>query len=549
MFITKYYVGGAILAFLLAYYSSHWYFFAMFAWIGLSLSFVSAAYILKTPRIFRKKQNGSIPIYIRWVFIPFLLAIDLYNAWVRKHDKVPAIQQIEDNLFLSCRLFPSDIDELQHLGVKGILDVTAEFDGLDWTAESNDLAYLNVPVLDHQSPTEEDLVNAVNWIENHRRANRGVAVHCALGRGRSVLVVAAYLLCKYPQMSVEQALEKIQGVRSTARLNNLQMRSLRKIHNNGKLSLQERAWIIANPVSGGGKWVENKQEITERLSAYLQIKVVETTEQTSARELAKQAIEQGASTLIACGGDGTLTEVASQVVGTDKTLGIIPLGTANALAHALFGTRSKIVPIEDACEHITSGNVIKIDTAQCNDKLTLLVVGLGFEQKMIESADRNQKNDSGQLAYLKGLWQAIDLNQTMTLNIEIDDQPEQELHTSSLIIANAAPFTTVLAQGGGQPDFRDGLLDLTWLPVVESTSEHIISLSELALSGLSEDFTPESVKHCTARRIRIRSTSSISYVIDGENYSDDQLEIHVNPSSLNILAPNLDPQVEQESTE
>lgn len=180
MFIVKYYLGGALFALWLAYVSTSLFIAIPLIWIALSLVTVSSAYALQKPAIFRKKQDGSIPFYIRWLFIPFLLGAQLYNAWSRKHDKVPAIQQIDDDLYLACRLFPSDIEYLQEMNVKAILDVTAEFDGLDWTATSEDLAYLNVPVLDHQSPTEEDLISAVNWIENQRRANRGVVVHLSL---------------------------------------------------------------------------------------------------------------------------------------------------------------------------------------------------------------------------------------------------------------------------------------------------------------------------------------------------------------------------------
>ena len=110
MFIVKYYLGVAILAFAALFLSNDIYFKVIFAWIGLSLSLVSLAYLFDLPWIFRKKSNGSIPFYIRWIFIPFLLGSQLYNAWARKHDKVPAIQKIEQNLFLACRLFPSDID-------------------------------------------------------------------------------------------------------------------------------------------------------------------------------------------------------------------------------------------------------------------------------------------------------------------------------------------------------------------------------------------------------------------------------------------------------
>ena len=57
-------------------------------------------------------------------------------------------------------------------------------------------------------------------------------------------------------------------------------------------------------------------------------------------QLAKEAIETNPDVVIACGGDGTVTEVAGVLVNTDCKLGIIPLGTANALAHVLMGIQS-----------------------------------------------------------------------------------------------------------------------------------------------------------------------------------------------------------------
>ncbi|WP_416306058.1 diacylglycerol kinase family protein [Neptunicella sp. SCSIO 80796] len=537
MFIVKYYLAGALSALFIAFIIPNWYIALLLGWIGLSLSCVSAAYLFSTPQLFRKKQNGSIPIYIRWLFIPYLLGIHFYNMWARRTDKVPPIQKVKHNLFLACRLFPSDIDELTQLGVKAILDVTAEFDGLDWTAQSEDLAYLNVPVLDHQSPSQTELLKAVNWIENQRRAGKGVVVHCALGRGRSVLVVVAYLLSKNINLSVTQALKNVQGVRRTAGLNKFQLKALNKIHQKKHLDLRDQAWIIANPVSGGGKWTENKEEIEQRLSPFLQLKMVETTKETSARQLARQAINSGATTLIACGGDGTLTDVAQELVNTDLTLGIIPMGTANALAHVLLGSNSKIMPIEVACDNIIEHTVRRIDTANCNGQLLLLVVGIGFEQQMVELANREEKNQFGQLAYLQGLWQAMNLNHSMTFDIQIDDQDKQQIEACSLVIANAAPFTTVLAQGGGEPDIEDGLLDVTWLPPSAGIGENMFSLSELALSGLSTEYRSEHVKHMHARKIHIESDRTIHYVVDGETYSAEKLVIKVNPTSLNVLAP------------
>ncbi|MCP4057761.1 MAG: hypothetical protein GY738_10690, partial [Pseudoalteromonas sp.] len=188
-------------------------------------------------------------------------------------------------------------------------------------------------------------------------------------------------------------------------------------------------------------------------------------------ELAKQAIKDKPDIIIACGGDGTVTEVASVLVNTQCKLGIIPMGTANALAHVLMGISSKIIPVEQACDLIIDGQTQTIDTAYCNDELMLLLAGIGYEQSMVEKADRDSKNESGQLAYLSGFFQAFSEQKAQTLYVTLDDNQMQEVNTNSFIVANAAPFTTLLAQGGGQPDHEDGLLDINWLlPSDENTT-------------------------------------------------------------------------------
>lgn len=536
MFIVKYYLGGAILAFAALLLSSDIYFKVIFAWLGLSLSVVSLAYIFDLPWIFRKKTNGSIPFYIRWLFIPFLLGSQLYNAWARKHDKVPAIQEINQQLFLACRLFPSDIDYLRKMGVTAILDVTAEFDGLDWSAKNEQLDYLNLPVLDHKSPHPQELVKAIHWIENHISTSNAVVIHCALGRGRSVLVMAAYLLSKNKSLTVAQALEKIQGIRSTAGLNKAQLRALLQFKKDGLFNLQPPIWLIANPVSGGGKWLENKKEVIERLSPYYVINLLVTTKETSAANLTQRAIKSGAKIIIACGGDGTLTEVAGELVQTDITMGILPMGTANALAHVLFGFSTKLIPLSIACDVIIAGKVEQVDSAKCNENLMLLLVGLGFENKMITNANREEKDDGGQLAYLQAFWQAVNHNEILSLHVQIDDLPIKTVETTSLVVANAAPFTTILAQGGGQPDIKDGLLDVTWISPQQNMTSNMLSLAELALSGLSDQAVPVQSKHIFAKKITISADHQLEYVIDGEIFSASSLHIEIMPKSLNIFS-------------
>ncbi len=194
--IKYYYTLGAFIALCLCIAIPNVVLQMAFGWVALSLGLVSSAYWFNSAGVFRKSQDGSIPWYISWSFVPFLMGCQAYNAWARKHDKVPAIQKIDKQLYLACRLFPNDVEQLKREKIGAILDVTAEFDALEWTLVDENIEYLNIPVLDHSVPTVAQVNQAVNWLHNQVRKGNNVVVHCALGRGRSVLMLAAYLVCR-----------------------------------------------------------------------------------------------------------------------------------------------------------------------------------------------------------------------------------------------------------------------------------------------------------------------------------------------------------------
>ncbi|MDF5451932.1 diacylglycerol kinase family protein, partial [Vibrio parahaemolyticus] len=199
------------------------------------------------------------------------------------------------------------------------------------------------------------------------------------------------------------------------------------------------------------------------------LSIHQTTTNLSAEQLTQQAKESGAKQIIVAGGDGTVTEVASQLVDTDLKLGIVPLGTANALCHVLYGVGAKFSPVEKACEALLGGHCQRIDTADCNQRLILLVLGIGLEQKMIEHAQREEKNVFGQLAYLTGFFNAVVAEETQALTVSLDaptedgnhDNNTQTLEVHSFVVANIAPFSTLLAQGGDAPQPDDGKLHIT----------------------------------------------------------------------------------------
>ncbi|WP_153448244.1 diacylglycerol kinase family protein [Vibrio algicola] len=537
MFVTKYYIVASVFFYLLALLCPNFWLSLPLAWIALSLSVVSIAYLCNFPHLFRKKPNGVIPNGIQLVLAPFLIGVHYYNYWARHHDSVAPIQRIDPQLYLARRLFSKDLEELKAQGISSILDMTAEFHGLESRKAEKDFHYFNLPVLDHKVPSKRQLLKALDWMDVQLASSRKVVVHCALGRGRSVFVLAAYLLRRYPQLSIDEVMKKIKNIRNTANLNKEQMTMLQQLHNENALVADKTVWMIVNPVSGGGKWATYKDEILEKITAKYHVEIRETTPDISATQLAKQAIQANAQMIIAGGGDGTVTEVASQIIHTDIVLGILPLGTANALCHVLYGIENKIIPVETACGAILDGEITQIDSASCNEDLILLVAGVGFEQQMIEFAEREEKNNDGQMAYLKGLWGAISNNNTLTLDLTLDGESQKNVEVSSLVIANAAPFTTLLAQGGGEPDLQDGILDITYLPSNESVTGRLLSLSELALSNFLPTAEPMGFVHKQAKQVMVSSDEVFKYVIDGELYESNKLTINVQPRSLNVMVP------------
>nr|WP_320010734.1 diacylglycerol kinase family protein [uncultured Desulfobulbus sp.] len=525
----------ALLALIIAFKVHGALLLVLMGWIAVSFLLVSLAYFSNMPKVFRKKSNGRIPLWAKVAFIPFLLTIHLYNRWARAFDKVPSIQKIDPRLYIGDRLTAGDAEIISQQQIKAVLDLTAEFEALDWELFSQDVAYLNIPILDHSIPHISDVHRAVLWIHNQQQHNGPVLVNCALGRGRSALVVAAFLLSLPEKRDIAEVLEKLRSIRQTVRLNRRQLHFLRSLAIQEQLDTTPQAWIIANPVSGGGKWQQFRPELLAELSNHYRLHIHETSKDLSAKTLAARAVSTSAEAVIACGGDGTVSEVASQLIHTKIPLGIVAAGTTNALAHVLMGVKAKLLPVETACDSILENTTKEIDTAQCNGHLVLLLAGIGFEQRMIEMADREAKNEFGQLAYLHGFWQAIQNSQNLQVTLTVDEDAPFTITTNSLVVANAAPLTTILAQGKGSPNHLDGLLDVTWIDAEKTQGEHLSSLLELALSGVLDLPSGESIRHLHAKKISLAVEPKCNYVIDGEVFAPEDLEISINPRSLRVF--------------
>jgi methylglyoxal synthase len=291
------------------------------------------------------------------------------------------------------------------------------------------------------------------------------------------------------------------------------------------------AHLIFNPISGGGNYRQDLDLIKELLEPHLHLEVHLTSPDISPQELAQEAISQEADWIIASGGDGTVSAVAGAVIGTKIPLGVIPRGTANAFAMALG-----IGQIRRACEIILAGKTRIIDAAYCNGLPLILLAGIGYEAETIEKADREAKNRWGSLAYIMAGWQQLDEQKLFEAKIEIEGKIET-FQAGAITIANAAPATSVLAQGIGEVIANDGLLDITIATVENKLQAVTTMLSMLGAALIKTSTERPNVVHLRSRKLKIAAIPPQKVVLDGEIIGNTPLEIECIPQSLTVFAP------------
>jgi YegS/Rv2252/BmrU family lipid kinase len=292
------------------------------------------------------------------------------------------------------------------------------------------------------------------------------------------------------------------------------------------------ACLIFNPVAGQGNAEQDLAKICTLLDTEIILDVQITTPEIDAGQLAHAALERGAEAIIASGGDGTLAAVAEAIIESNVPLGIISRGTANAFAHALGLPDT----IEEACQAILDGQTKVVDAASCNGKPMVLLAGIGFEAETVEQADRETKKRLGILAYvLSGLKQLREL-ESFDAEIETDEQIIK-VTAAAITIANAAPPTSVLAQGSAGIIYDDGLLDLTIVAPANAGSAIAASfhLLQTALTGSATD--RDDIGYLRAKRIKVTTTPPQKVALDGEIIGTTPIDVESIPQGLTIFTP------------
>ena len=297
--------------------------------------------------------------------------------------------------------------------------------------------------------------------------------------------------------------------------------------------MTRQACLIFNPVAGQSDPEQDLETIKMLLSPEIDLDIQFTTEEVGADRLAQEAVERQVESIIVSGGDGTLSSAAEALVEADIPLGIISRGTANAFAAALGLPDT----IEEACQVILEGYTRRIDTALCNGQPMVLLAGVGFEAATVEDTSRQAKDRWGSAAYLLSGFSQLRQFEPFAVEIETDDQVIRSDTAGAVTIANAAPPTSILAQGPAGIVYDDGQIDVTvialkhWAGAIGATY-HLV---QTALQG--DAAKREDISHLRTRRLKVKANPPQKVVLDGEIFGETPIEVKCVPGGLTIFIP------------
>ncbi|MGI8482139.1 MAG: diacylglycerol/lipid kinase family protein [Chthoniobacterales bacterium] len=247
--------------------------------------------------------------------------------------------------------------------------------------------------------------------------------------------------------------------------------------------------------------------------------------------LAREGASSSEETIVAAGGDGTVNAVAAELAGTDKILGVLPLGTLNHFAKDLH------IPfaLEDAARTVVEGHVAPVDVAEVNGRIFINNSSLGLYPRIVSQREAQQHR------LARGKWAAFfwatvqAFHRFPFLNLRINFEGKRLTRRSAFLFVGNNPYEIAGFKLGGRSTLNSGKLGLY---LTHRTGR--LGLFRLALRALfgrvdqAKDFEAFRVEEATieARKPRLLVAT------DGEvNWMEAPLLYRTRPNALRVIVP------------
>ena len=311
--------------------------------------------------------------------------------------------------------------------------------------------------------------------------------------------------------------------------------------------------VIINPESGGGAtrdaWPKIASDLAKHFGAFTPLF---TSGAGQGIELAADAARKGAKLIIACGGDGTISEVANGIIaaGNDAELGILPSGTGGDFRKTLKIPSRSV----EAVRVLRTGRTRAIDVGKVTfrtedgereSRYFVGVASFGMSADVISRVKERRAEWlpvsgprwlAGRASFGLAMAQSSLKTDATRVTIQLDDDPERHMTVANICIANARYF------GGGMkiaPDAKltDGKFDVVSIGDL-GAARMIANAPRIyfgAHLGMSE------VGHVLAKKIKARSLTKddrVALEVDGELPGFLPATFQIIPNALRVRCPS-----------
>jgi diacylglycerol kinase (ATP) len=282
--------------------------------------------------------------------------------------------------------------------------------------------------------------------------------------------------------------------------------------------------VILNPTAGSPEHVRSWQDRAKSLAGDCPVRV--TSHSGEAEALARRAVEEGFARIVAAGGDGTVSQVANGLAGSNAILGVLPMGSVNVFAMELGLPLHNLQRCWDIIEDTT---VRLVDMPSANNKYFVQLGGVGLDAQVVKETSLAFKRSFGPLSYLISAAQ-IAARQPPKLFIESEHTSLEE--GSFVLVGNGRLY------GGPFPFFKqavidDGLFDV----VVFKRLGYLEIIRYLQDVVFSADIKVPEIEYFQTRQLRITSEQDVPVELDGELAGNCPVDFRIRKRALRVLAP------------
>jgi YegS/Rv2252/BmrU family lipid kinase len=289
--------------------------------------------------------------------------------------------------------------------------------------------------------------------------------------------------------------------------------------------------VIINSGSGATDKEDVRRQLTEIFAAKgLDARILLGQSGAEIIELARGAVQGDSQVIVAAGGDGTVNAVASALVKTNKTLGILPLGTLNHFAKDL----QIPLDLEGATHTIVAGQTTNVDIGEVNGRIFLNNSSLGLYPSIVREREKQQLRGSGKwLAFVRAVLTV--LRRYPFINVRLNVEGKEFATRTPFVFIGNNEYVMESFKVGGRRCLNAGELSLY---IMHRTGRMgLLRLAVRALfGGLSQE--QDLISLCTDE-VRIEARHKhLRVAMDGEVIRmEPPLHYRVRPGRLRVLVP------------